>query len=40
MKKVDILASFATDNSPIPFSLKKMGAFSDEKGLWKFNKYY
>ena len=38
VKKTDILASFATDHSPILFSLNQMSEFSHGKGLWKFNK--
>ena len=37
-KNPDIFASFATDHSPILFSLNQMSKFSHEKGLWKFNK--
>ena len=40
VKRVGILVSFATDNSPILFSLKKISTFFDVKGLWKFDKYY
>ena len=38
VKKTDILASFATDHSPILFSLNQMSEFSHGKSLWKFNK--
>ena len=38
MRRPDISASFATDHSPILFSLNQMSEFSQEKGLWKFNK--
>ena len=38
MRRTDISASFATDHSPILFSLNQMSEFSQEKGLWKFNK--
>ena len=37
-KNPDILASFATDYSPILFSLNQMSEFSHGKCLWKFNK--
>ena len=37
-KILDILAYFATDHSPINFSLNQMSEFSHGKGLWKFNK--
>ena len=37
-KKTDILASFATDHSPIPFSLNQMSEFSHGNSLCKFNK--
>ena len=38
LKKTDILDSFATDHSPILFSLNQMSKFSHGKSLWKFNK--
>ena len=38
-KILDILAYFATDHSPINFSLNQMSEFSHGKGLWKFNKF-
>ena len=37
-KKTNILASLATDHSPILFLLNQMSEFFRGKGLWKFNK--
>ena len=39
-KKLDILASFATDHKPILFLLNQMSEFSHRKVLWKFNKSF